>query len=169
VTAIKGGLKMNIASSRPTLTLAGRMRLEKDLERHRERLNDATERLKQEHPDTDSLTWYSTQEELALTHSRIEEREAALLADPNELLSAEADTIGLGSSVAVKNEGGREHSFEIVTPIEADAARELISLESPVDAALLGRRIRESVSVLMPRSQRYFRILGVDGSSGEDD
>jgi len=160
---------MNIAPSRPTLTPVGRKRLEEELERLRERLDEATVRLKQELQDTDGLTWYSTQEELALTGSRIEELEAALLADPNDLLTTEAGTVGLGSSVAVEGEGGREHHFVIVTPIEADAARGLISLESPVGAALLGRRIGESVSVPVPRGQRHFKVLRVDASAGEDD
>jgi transcription elongation factor GreA len=155
---------MNIAPARPTLTLVGRKRLELELERLRERFNEASERLKQELQDTDGLTWYSTQEELALTGSRIEELEAALLADPNDPPAAEVDTVGLGSSVAVEDEGGREHSYLIVTPIEADAASGLISLESPVGAALLGRRTGESVSVPVPRGQRHFKILRVNAS-----
>jgi transcription elongation factor GreA len=160
---------MNVAPSRPTLTLGGRKRLEKELEHLRERLSEATERLKQELQDTDGLTWYSTQEELALTHSRIEELEAALLADPNIPLAAEVGAVGLGSLAVVEDEDGREHSFLIVTPIEADAARGLISLESPVGAALLGRRVGESVSVPVPRGLRLFKILRVNASAGEDD
>jgi transcription elongation factor GreA len=130
-------------------------------------LDDSTERLRQELRDTDDLTWYSTQEELALTRSRIGELEAALAREePDGIFSSEDGTVALGSSVAVEDEAGREHSFLIVTSIEADAARGYISLDSPVGAALLGRRPGESVSVSVPRGERQFRVLRVEDLSG---
>jgi transcription elongation factor GreA len=156
---------VNFTPFRPTLTLPGRTRLEKELERLRDRLTEATERLKQELGDTDDLTWYSTQEELALTRSRIGELETALLAESDGTLSSEDGAVTVGSSVAVEDEAGREHSFLIVTSIEADAARGLISIDSPVGAALLGTRPGESVSVSVPRGQREFKILRVEDFS----
>ena len=157
---------MNFTPSRTTLTLAGRSRLEKELERLRDRLNDATERLKQELRETDDLNWYSTQEELALTRSRIGELQAALVG-PHDAFSSEEGVVGLGSRVTVEDEVGREHSFLIVTSIEADATRGYISLDSPVGAALLGRRPGESISVPVPRGLRQFSVLRVEPSREE--
>ena len=157
---------MNFTASRPTLTLRGRRRLEKELERLRDRLNEATERLNQELRDTEDPTWYSTQEELARTRSRIGELQTALVAAPNGNFSSEDGAVALGSSVAVEDETGRKHSFFIVTSIEADAARCYISLDSPVGAALLGRRPGESVSVAVPRGQRQFTVLLVEAFVG---
>jgi transcription elongation GreA/GreB family factor len=157
---------VNFTRSRPTLTPAGRRRLEKELERLRERLNEATERLRQELRDTDDLNWYSTQEELALMRSRIAELQEALVAEPDGTFSSEEGAVALGSTVAVEDEAGREHSLFIVTSIEADAARGCISVDSPVGAALLGRRPGESVSFSVPRGQRQFRVLRVEAFSG---
>jgi transcription elongation factor GreA len=156
---------MNLTPSRPTITLSGRQRLENELEQLRMRVIDATERLQGELRDTDDLTWYSTREELALTRSRIGELQAALEAELDRSLLLEDGVVGLGSCVTVEDEAGLEHSFLIVTSIEADAARGYISPDSPVGAALLGRRPGESVAVYVPRGQRQFRVLRVEAFS----
>src|SRR5688572_24292907 len=112
---------MYTLASPPAPTLSGRQGLEAELDRLHERLAGATARLQAELRDTDHLTWYSTQEELAQIRSRMGELQAALLAEPDTSPAPEEGIVGLGSRVTVKDEAGREHSFLIVTSIETDA------------------------------------------------
>ena len=62
-------------------------------------------------------------------------------------------TIGLGSSVVVRDEFG-DSRYTLVGPAEADIAGGLISLASPMGTALMGRRIGDNVSFKTPGGER---------------
>ena len=60
------------------------------------------------------------------------------------------DVATLGSRVTVTDDIGAKAIYTIVGSIEADPKRGLISDESPVGRALLGRRVGETASVVAP-------------------
>ena len=60
------------------------------------------------------------------------------------------DYVDLGSRVTVKDADGIEEAYLIVGSVEADPRHGLISNESPVGRALLGKRAGEHVSVVAP-------------------
>jgi transcription elongation factor GreA len=68
--------------------------------------------------------------------------------------------VQLGSKVKVKDEYGEE-SFTIVGPVEVDASKGLISLESPVGKALLGHEKGDKVKVTTPGGTSTLTILSV--------
>lgn len=73
----------------------------------------------------------------------------------------QSDHVQLGSFVVVKPENGPEEKYQIVGPIEVDVNRGMISDESPVGRALMGRRAGDSVEVAVPNGQRRLKIVSL--------
>ena len=84
-------------------------------------------------------------------------RNAELIPEGSRKSSA---TVQLGSKVKVKDEFG-ETSYTIVGPVEADPAKGLISLESPVGKALMGHGKDDKVKVTTPGGNSTVVILSV--------
>ena len=81
----------------------------------------------------------------------------------------EAGTVGLFSHVTLFNEKlGKEQRIQIVTTLRQNALKGYISKESPVGAALLGRRVGERVEITVSPEMKYtVEIRAVE--PGEDD
>ena len=62
-----------------------------------------------------------------------------------------ANRVQLGSKVAVTTSEGQSLEYTIVGPAEAHPTDGLISNESPVGRALLGKRVGDQVQVQVPR------------------
>ena len=71
------------------------------------------------------------------------------------------DEVRLGTTAVVEIEGDEER-YTIVGAIEAKPAAGLISNESPVGRALLGRKVGDEAVVQTPRGQSVYRILRVE-------
>lgn len=80
-----------------------------------------------------------------------------------------ADTVGLFSKVTMFNEKlQKEQTIRIVTTLRQDALRGLISKESPVARALMGRKAGERVEIQVSPEMKYtVEIRAVE--QGEDD
>jgi transcription elongation factor GreA len=57
---------------------------------------------------------------------------------------------------------GEEERYTIVGAIEAKPALGLISNESPVGKALLGKRVGQSAKVTTPRGQSTYKVIGIE-------
>lgn len=68
--------------------------------------------------------------------------------------------VSLGSSVVV-SVGGREMNYEVVGAMEADPTGGSISNESPIGAALIGRKPGDEVKIELPAGERVFKIVKV--------
>ncbi|MDE7242479.1 MAG: GreA/GreB family elongation factor [Oscillospiraceae bacterium] len=88
-----------------------------------------------------------------------------------KVISADSpeDSVGLFDTVVVFHEKlQREMTFRIVTTLRADAQKGLVSKESPVGKALLGRKAGETVRVSVSSSMQYdMTIRSIE--KGEDD
>jgi len=72
------------------------------------------------------------------------------------------DTVAFGSTVTVVDgESGREATYTLVGPTEADVRAGKLSAESPVARALMGRRVGETVEVHTPRGVRRQHVVRV--------
>lgn len=85
-------------------------------------------------------------------------RNAVILED---VPAGRAGEVTIGSTVVVEIEGDEER-YTIVGAIEAKPAMGLISNESPVGKALLGKRIGQDAFVTTPRGPSTYRILGIE-------
>ncbi|MCI8301325.1 MAG: transcription elongation factor GreA [Oscillospiraceae bacterium] len=82
---------------------------------------------------------------------------------------SQADQVGLFDQVTVFNEKlQREMTFRIVTTLRADTSKGLVSKESPVGRALLGRRAGERVRVKVSDELQYDMVVR-SIEKGEDD
>ena len=74
--------------------------------------------------------------------------------------SGEAGVVGLFDRVTVYiPEDDEEQTFKIVTTVRVNALEGIISKESPIGAALMGRRIGETVSVRVNDSYSYDLVI----------
>ena len=71
------------------------------------------------------------------------------------------EAVGLGSRVTIVEGDGPPETYHIVGSVEADPAKGLISNESPLGRALMGRKVGEEVEVNAPDGVLVFRIVGI--------
>ncbi len=69
----------------------------------------------------------------------------------------------VGSTVVIAEVGfeDEEEEYRIVGPHEADPLNGLISNESPIGQALLGRKKGQKAKVLTPRGETMFKVLKI--------
>jgi transcription elongation factor GreA len=73
---------------------------------------------------------------------------------------ANGDSVGIGSKVVIKS-GDGEETYTIVGSAEAAPREGRISNESPVGAALMGRKKGETVTVQAPSGPIEYTLVGV--------
>lgn len=69
-------------------------------------------------------------------------------------------TVQIGSTVILETEGGKK-TFHIVGPHETDPGKGRISYQSPLGAALMHHKQRDTVAIESPRGSRTCRILEI--------
>jgi len=69
-----------------------------------------------------------------------------------------ADRAGFGSKLTIR-ENGREFTYELVMPEDADPDRGLISVASPIGRSLVGKEEGDEVKAPTPAGVRVFEIL----------
>lgn len=136
------------------LTRHGFKRLEEELDLLRTvRRPQVAERIRRakEFTDTvDNAEYDDAKNEQAFIEGRIQDL-GRLLANATIIEDhPAADYVRLGSRVTVMDQDGVQESFTIVGSAEADPRNGMISNESPVGRALLGKRVGEEVVVIAP-------------------
>lgn len=101
--------------------------------------------------------------EQAFTEGRILQLENmlknAVVVDESEIST---ESVTVGSVVKVKDfEFDEEVEYIIVGSAEADPMSYKISNESPVGAALLGKKVGDTVEVIVPGGTNKFEVLGI--------
>ncbi|MCS7050058.1 MAG: transcription elongation factor GreA [Thermomicrobium sp.] len=148
------------------LTPEGRAALEQELEQLRQvKLPLLLERLHQlstEGDISDNSEYEDAKEELFLTEARIREIEHILRRAQTVTYTGPGDEVRLGSRVTVVDDEGVTETWIIVSPEEANAAQGRISIESPVGAALLGRRAGTTVTVRAPGGEMRLTIQRIE-------
>ncbi|HEY8638111.1 MAG TPA: transcription elongation factor GreA [Solirubrobacteraceae bacterium] len=72
------------------------------------------------------------------------------------------DQVAFGATVTVVDEASdRQATYRIVGPTEADATAGLLSAESPVARALIGKRAGDVAVVATPSGSRRLRVEGL--------
>ena len=102
--------------------------------------------------------------EQAMLEARIatleEKLRSASVINASEL---DSNVVRVGSLVSVKDDAGKSLKYTIVGSTEADPAQNRLSNESPVGAALLGRKNGETAKVQLPSGKtRELKITKID-------
>ena len=66
-----------------------------------------------------------------------------------------------GAWVTLEDDDGNEVEYRIVGPDEFDAATGLISMDSPLGRALMGKRLDDEVKVELPGGPKTYAVVGV--------
>jgi transcription elongation factor GreA len=92
--------------------------------------------------------------------SRISDLEKTLqLAKVVQAADSAADGAGLGSKLKLLDlDFDDELEITLVSSYEADPAKDLISISSPLGAALLGKRIGDEIEVAAPGGLQKYRV-----------
>jgi len=80
---------------------------------------------------------------------------------PDAVQSRSGSRVGFGAWVVIENEEAERLCYRLVGPDEFDATSGLISVESPMGKALLGKSVDDEVEVRRPKGTGYFTILKI--------
>jgi transcription elongation factor GreA len=148
------------------LTPQGKEDLERELEVLRTvKLPEVTSQIHEmtnEGDVSDNSEYEDTKEQLVIIEARIREvqnmlRHAQVIANDRS-----RDVVQFGSSVTLTDGDGISETWTIVSPEEANTLHGKISTESPVGAALMGKRPGENVIVRAPGGETTFTIQKVE-------
>lgn len=76
--------------------------------------------------------------------------------------STRSDIVGLGSTVTVRLDGGKEMTYQIVTTISQDAQNGKVSVKSPFAKAIFGKKVGDRAKVVVsPEFSYYVEIVNI--------
>ncbi len=149
------------------LTREGLKKLEEELEFLRiTRRAEVADRLHQAMEDgelIENAEYEAAKNEQAFVEGRILTietilSEAVLIEDEGR----SSGVVNVGSRVRVQEDGSKPEEYTIVGAAEANPAKGLISNESPLGKALLGRKTGDEVKVNAPAGVLSFRIVRIE-------
>ncbi|HEY7753865.1 MAG TPA: transcription elongation factor GreA [Steroidobacteraceae bacterium] len=113
---------------------------------------------------SENAEYHAAREQQGFIEGRIKEIEWRLahaqVIDPAAL--PDTGKVVFGATVELAPvDGGDEVTYQIVGDDEADIRRGLISINSPIARALIGRAIGDEVEVATPGGARSFEVLAV--------
>ena len=117
-----------------------------------------------EHGDlSENAEYHAARERQGFIEGRVLELEDKLSrAEVIDIKAQSGSRIMFGARVQlVDEETDEKASYQIVGPEEAEIQNGLLSIQSPLAKAILGKEAGDSVEVTTPRGLRYFEILEV--------
>lgn len=111
---------------------------------------------------SENAEYDAAKNEQAFTEQRITEVEDQI--KYSEIIVEKASEKGLvqiGSTVVLKFDDGEEHQYTIVGSTESDPLQQRISNESPVGEAILGKKVKDKVTVKAPGGEFDYTIVKV--------
>jgi transcription elongation factor GreA len=148
------------------LTPEGKQRFSAELHElltvRRHEVEEQIRRAKEFSDTVDNAEYDEAKTEQAFVEGRIQELERLLAsAKLIEESTTKADYVRLGTHIKVVDPEGEEETYYLVGSHEADPRRGLISNESPIGRALLGKRVGEEVTVVAPAGAFNLKILEI--------
>lgn len=148
------------------LTRAGVAKLQQDLENlqwQKRRLSEEVGRAAELGDLRENAEYTAAKEKLQQVLNRISDLQWKLAhVTLTDDLPVRDGAVTLGCQVTVKDATtGRETTYTLVGPDEADPASGHLSIESPIGKALLGQRALATVTVQLPAGPRTFQVLSI--------
>lgn len=108
---------------------------------------------------SENAEYDSAREEQGLVESRIAEIEDILL-NAEIIKAPKGSVISLGSHVELKT-GAKTLNYILVGPVEADPAEGKISNQSPIGAALMGKKVGETATISNQKGEISYKIVSI--------
>ena len=159
-----------MAEKKNIMTYAGLKKLEDELQDLKvNRRQEVAQKIKEAREQGDlseNAEYDAAKDEQRDIEARIEELEKILknaeLIDEDDIAS---DTISVGCQVTLLDvEFDEEMQFKIVGSTEANSLKGLISNESPLGIALLGKKTGETVEVEAPAGMIQYKVVDIQRS-----
>ena len=83
----------------------------------------------------------------------------AQIIDPTTL---SGDKVVFGATVSLLDEDDKPLKYQVVGEAEADAKRGMISYQSPLGRALIGRQIEDEVELTVPSGDKYYLVQKIE-------
>ncbi|MBA3896901.1 MAG: transcription elongation factor GreA [Sphingomonadaceae bacterium] len=156
---------MATAEKMPML-VEGQRKLEADLSRlkaERPEVIDSIEEARAHGDLSENAEYHAAKERQGQIEAMIADIEdrlsRALVIDPTTL---SGDKIVFGATVTLIDEDDKPIRYQIVGQTEADAKAGMISYNSPLGRALIGRKVGEDIEVTVPSGDRYYKVDGIE-------
>jgi transcription elongation factor GreA len=114
-----------------------------------------------EHGDiSENAEYDAAKEKQAMIEARIRQIEDRLArAEIVDTAGQAPDVVRFGTTVVLEDlDSGEEVTYRLVGEDEADVAKGLLSVSSPVGRALIGKRVSDEVHVAVPRGKREYEV-----------
>lgn len=148
------------------LTAEGKSDLEHELKMLRTiKLPEVAQRIQELTMDgdvSDNSEYEDTKEQLVIIEARVREIENLLRHARIATKSGAMDVVQFGSQVTLVDESGERESWTLVSPEEANTLHGKISTQSPVGAAVMGKRVGDRVIVRAPGGETTFTVERVE-------
>jgi len=110
---------------------------------------------------SENAEYQSARQDQERIEGRLEEIEH-ILANAELITASNKKQVGLGSTVTLKDDTGKELVVQVVGTIEADPTAQKISDESPIGQALLGKKEGDNVEILRPNGATSYIVHGIN-------
>ncbi|MGI0116354.1 transcription elongation factor GreB [Zooshikella sp. RANM57] len=77
-------------------------------------------------------------------------------------LPEQRDKVYFGAWVTVEDEDGIQARYRIVGTDESDASQGLISIDTPVARAMIGKTLFDEVDLVLPSGQKTITVIAID-------
>lgn len=148
------------------LTREGLKKLEEELEYLRTvRRLEVAERLHQAMEDgelIENAEYEAAKNEQAFVEGRILTIETLLSEAVIIEEEGPSNNVRVGAKVTVREDGSKPEQYTIVGAAEANPAKGLISNESPLGRALLGRKVGDEIKVSAPAGVLSFKVVKIE-------
>lgn len=113
---------------------------------------------------SENAEYHAAREKQSFIEGRIHELEYAVsCAEVIDTAALKGDKVVFGATVLLMDEDTEaEQTYQIVGQYEADLEHGLISIQSPLARALIGKSVGDSVEVASPKGGKSYEILNVE-------
>ena len=135
----------------------------KELKAERPLIVDAIEEARAHGDLSENAEYHAAKERQGQVEATIADLEDKLsraqIIDPTTL---SGDKIVFGATVTLLDEDDKPVKYQIVGQAEADAKLGMISYNSPLGRALIGRTVGEDVEVSVPSGDKFYQVEKID-------
>lgn len=111
---------------------------------------------------SENADYITAKEEQAFLEGRILELQEMLAGAVLINTQRNNDEVSIGATVTIAEGDSDPEEYTLVGPAEADPGSGLISHESPLGKALVGKRIGESTTAHTPAGDLFFEIIDIN-------
>ena len=144
------------------LTAEGRKELEVELTELKSRRGEIADKIAEarDYGDlSENAEYDSAREQQGLVETRIAEIEDILM-NAEDIKATKSSSIHLGTTVELET-GSKKVTYTVVGSVEANPGEGKISDESPIGAALMGKKVGDSATVSTPKGDVTYTIASI--------